>query len=99
MKYDTIRKSAIYTFILVSIAMTFLSIMAIWFDLDDVAWKAFTTIIVIAFGSALVAYAASMLDGAQTTRKESLPSFAPHPAQPIPPANHLAQNQNQTNHV
>lgn len=91
MKYEAIRKSAIYTFIVVTVAMTLLGVIAIWFpDFDDVVGKAFATILVVGFGSLVTAYAASLLESKPET-KEALPSFAPHP-KPVPPASgHIAQ--------
>ena len=90
MKYETIRKSAIYTFIVVTVAMTFLGVIAIWFpDLEAVISKAFATILVVGFGCLVIGYASSLLEP-KLEKKEALPSFAPHP-KPIPPAsNHLA---------
>ena len=93
MKYEAIKKSAIYTFIVVTVAMTLLGVIAIWFpDFDDVVGKAFATILVVGFGSLVTAYSASLLES-QPEEKEALPSFAPHPKKPVPPASsHLAQD-------
>lgn len=93
MKYQTIKKSAIYTFIAVTVAMTFLGVFAIWFpNFDDVVGKAFATILVVGFGSMVTAYAASLLE-THEEKKEALPSFAPHP-KPVPLApKHMAQGE------
>lgn len=86
-----IKRSAIYTFITVTVAMTLLGVFAIWFpEIDDVVGKAFATILVVGFGCIVIAYSASLLED-QSEKKEALPSFAPHP-KPVPPANHIAQN-------
>ena len=87
-----IKKSAIYTFIVVTVAMTLLGILAVW-DLtgEDVLWRAFTTILVVGFGCVTIAYASSLLEERPET-KEALPSFAPHPQpRPVPPATHIAK--------
>ena len=87
-----IKKSAIYTFIMVTVAMTLLGVFAIWFpDIEDVVGKAFATILVVGFGCIVIAYSASLLEE-KPEQKESLPSFAPHP-KPVPLApNHIAKN-------
>ena len=85
-----IKKSAIYTFIIVTVAMTLLGVIAIWFpDLDDVVGKAFATVLVVGFGCITIAYSSSLLEEKPDT-KEALPSFAPHPT-PVPPANHITK--------
>jgi predicted membrane channel-forming protein YqfA (hemolysin III family) len=91
MKYEMIKKSAIYTFIIVTVAMTLLGVIAIWFpDLDDVVGKAFATVLVVGFGCITIAYSSSLLEE-RPEKKEALPSFAPHP-KPVPPANHVAKD-------
>lgn len=90
MKYETIKKSAIYTFIVVTVVMTLLGAFAIWFpDIDGVVGKSFATILIVGFGCLVIAYSASLLE-ARPEKKEALPSFAPHP-KPVPPANHVAE--------
>jgi len=93
MKYDTIKKSAIYTFITVTVAMTLLGVIAIWFpDLEDIVGRAFATVLVVGFGCVVIAYASSLLEErpSPTEQREALPSFAPHP-KPIPTAlDHIA---------
>ena len=91
MKYEAIKKSAIYTFIVVTVAMTLLGILAVW-DLagDDVLARAFTTILVVEFGCITIAYSSSLLEE-KPEKKEALPSFAPHPT-PVPPANHITKD-------
>jgi len=98
MKYEFIRQAAIYIFIAVTVAMTLLGVLAIWVpDLDDVVGKAVATILVVGFGCVVIAYAASLLERREYTR-EHLPSFtAPQPA-PVPPPNHMAQNNQHQNH-
>ena len=92
MKYDAIRKGAIYTFIMVTVAMTLLGVMAIWFpDLEDVVGRAFATVLVVGFGCMVIAYASSLLE-VKPEKKEALPSFAPHP-KPVPPPQHMAHNE------
>ncbi len=89
MKYEAIKKSAIYTFIVVTVAMTLLGVVAIWFpDLEDVVGKAFATVLVVGFGSVTVAYASSLLE-AKEEEKEHLPSFTK--PTPVPPPNHMAE--------
>jgi len=91
MKYEIIKKSAIYTFITVTVAMTLLGVFAIWFpEIEDVVGRAFATILVVGFGCIVIAYSASLLEEKPDT-KEALPSFASHP-KPIPPPNHIAKN-------
>jgi predicted membrane channel-forming protein YqfA (hemolysin III family) len=91
MKYEMIKKSAIYTFIIVTVAMTLLGVIAIWFpDLDDVVGKAFATVLVVGFGCITIAYSSSLLEE-RPEQKEALPSFAPHP-KPVSPANHIAKD-------
>ena len=91
MKYDTIKKSAIYTFIMVTVAMTLLGVIAIWFpDLEDIIGRAFATVLVVGFGCVVIAYASSLLED-KPEKKEALPSFAPHPS-PVPPADHVAKD-------
>lgn len=83
-----IKKSAIYTFIVVTVAMTLLGVIAIWFpDLEDVISKAFATVLVVGFGCVVIAYASSMLED-RPEKRESLPSFAPDtkPLSSVPPA-------------
>lgn len=91
-----IRQSAIYVFIAVTVGMTLLGVLAVW-DLanEDVLGRAFSTILVVGFGCVVIAYAASLLE--RKDDKEALPSFAPHPPKPVPPPNHLAQNQSEHN--
>jgi len=92
MKYDTIKKSAIYIFIIVTVAMTLLGVIAIWFpNLEDIVGRALATVLVVGFGCVVIAYASSLLEDKDSSEpKESLPSFAPHP-KPVPPApRHLA---------
>ena len=97
MNYEAIRKSAIYTFIAVTVAMTLLGVLAIWVpDLDDVVGKAVATILVVGFGCVVIAYAASLIE--QREGKESLPSFAPHPPKPVPPPNHMAHHDGHDGH-
>jgi predicted membrane channel-forming protein YqfA (hemolysin III family) len=92
-KYEIIRKSAIYTFIVVTVAMTLLGVIAIWFpDLEDVISKAFATVLVVGFGCVVIAYASSLLEP-RSEEKESLPSFAPHPKPVPPPPRHMAQGE------
>jgi predicted acyltransferase len=90
MKYELVKKSTIYTFIVVTVSMTLLGILAVW-DLigDDALWRAFTTILVVGLGCVTSAYAFSLLEG-EPQQIEALPSFAPHP-KPVPPApDHIA---------
>lgn len=90
MKYETIKKSAIYTFITVTVAMTLLGVFAIWFpEIEDVVGKAFATILVVGFGCITIAYSASLLEPKEE-KPEALPSFAK--PKPVPPANHIAQD-------
>jgi predicted membrane channel-forming protein YqfA (hemolysin III family) len=90
MKYNLIRKGAIYTFIVVTVVMTLLGVLAIWFPgLEGIIGKAFATVLVVGLGCILIAYSASLLANAPEKR-EALPSFAPHPKPVPPPANHLA---------
>lgn len=96
MKYELIKQTAIYIFIAVTVAMTLLGVLAIWVpDIEDVVGKAFATILVVGFGCVVIAYAASLLEKKETN--EPLPSFAPHPPRPVPPANHMAHTTKQTN--
>ena len=91
MGYQAIKKAAIYLFIIVTVAMTLLGVIAIWFpNIEDVVGKAFATILVVGFGCITIAYAASLLD--RREQNEPLPSFAPHPPRPVPPPNHLANH-------
>jgi predicted membrane channel-forming protein YqfA (hemolysin III family) len=84
MKYELIRKSAVYTFIVVTVVMTLLGVAAIWLPaLGALISKAFATVLVVGFGCIVIAYAASLLD-AKPEKQEALPSFAPYP-KPIPP--------------
>ena len=95
MKYETIKKSAIYTFIMVTVAMTLLGVIAIWFpDLEGVVGRAFATVLVVGFGCVVIAYASSLLENTpdKPEKLEALPSFAPHP-RPVPPAgSHIAKS-------
>lgn len=94
MKYDAIRKGAIYTFIGVTVAMTLLGVFAIWFpDLDDVVGKAFATILVVGFGCVVIAYAASLLERGLNGGVSHTTTFAPQAHQPVPKPNHIAGNQ------
>lgn len=93
MKYELIRRSAIYVFIAVTVVMTLLGVLAIWVpDIEDVVGKALATVLVVGFGCIVVAYAASLLEPKDD--KEHLPSFAPHPPRPVPPPNHMAHHEN-----
>jgi len=92
MKYETIKKSAVYTFIMVTVAMTLLGVIAIWFpDLEDIVGRAFATVLVVGFGCVVIAYASSLLEPkSAATPTEALPSFAPHPKPVPPPPKHMA---------
>ena len=91
MKYEIIKKGAIYTFIVVTVAMTLLGVIAIWFpDLEDVISKAFATVLVVGFGCVVIAYASSLLES-KPEKQEALPSFAPHPKPASPAPQHMAQ--------
>lgn len=97
MKYEIIRRAAIYTFICVTVAMTLLGVLAVWGLVeDDVIGRSFATVLVVGFGSIVIAYASSLLE--RREEREALPSFAPHPPKPVPPPNHLAQNHEGHNH-
>lgn len=96
MKYDMIKKSAIYTFIAVTVAMTLLGVLAVW-DLagEDVLWRAFSTILVVGFGCVVIAYAASLLE--DKAPESTGPAHGLGAPRPVPPAGHIAHNSNQTN--
>jgi len=79
MKYEMIRKSAIYIFIGVALLMTLLGVAAIWLpNLESVLGKAFATVLVVGLGCLAIGYTASLLDS-RSEKKEALPSFAPYP--------------------
>jgi hypothetical protein len=98
MNYEAIKKSAIYVFIVVTVTMVVLGVLAIWEIVDgEIFSKAFSTMLIVAIGGSIVAYAASLLEKRQTP-PEQLPSFAPPqapgmtyqpsqtPVTPVPPA-------------
>lgn len=97
MKYDVIKKSAIYTFITVTVSMTLLGVLAVWGLVDeDVVGRSFATVLVVGFGSAVTAYAASLLEGKApevTGPSHTTPATTPSP---VPPATHMAHNQDRT---
>jgi hypothetical protein len=97
MNYEAIKKSAIYVFIVVTVTMVILGVLAIWEIVDgEIFSKAFSTMLIVAIGGSIVAYAASLLEHRQQP-PEQLPSFAPPqapgmtqptqpPVTPVPPA-------------
>ena len=90
MKYSTIKKSAIYTFIIVAVAMTLLAVIAIWFpNLETVVVRAIATVLMVGFGCLVIAYASSLLEE-KPEETEALPSFAA-PVKPKPVSTHLAK--------
>ncbi len=76
MKYEQIKKAAIYCFIVVTVFMSLLGVLAVWGVLaEDVLWRAFATVLVVGLGCISIAYTAGLLE--QREEVEQLPSFAP----------------------